>query len=258
MEAHKVLIVGGGSGIGEKVTEIVIRYSTAQVVVFGLHISEEVAALEKTESGRLWTVKGNITSPADRQKALAVCIEKMGGIDSLVISAGVMGEIQRIADQTSIGLRSDFEINFFGPMEMTQLIIPELRKTKGRILIFSSSCDKNVHYAGWMHYCASKAALTRAIEILAWEERSLHVLGIYPGLTRSGMSPNLVEGKHAGVMYDEEIQKFQNWDKTDGFEPPEWCATAAGKLALGLEAGGKSGTVAFYHELVPDCKDGFK
>ncbi len=108
-----------------------------------------------------------------------------------------------------------------------------------------------------MHYCASKAALTRAIEILAWEERTLHVLGIYPGLTRSGMSPNLVQGKHAGVMYDEEVQKFQNWDKNGGFEPPEWCATAAAKLALGLEAGGKSGTVAYYHELVPDCKDGF-
>jgi len=86
-----------------------------------------------------------------------------------------------------------------------------------------------------MHYCASKAALSRAIEILAWEEQTLHVLGIYPGLARSGMSPNLVEGKHSGLMYEEEIKKFQNWDKNDGFEPPEWCATAAAKLALGLE-----------------------
>lgn len=120
MQTHTVLIVGGGSGIGEKVTQSIIRYSAAQVVVFGLHISDEIAALQKTETGRLWSVKGDITSPEDRQTALAVCIEKMGKIDSLVISAGVMGEIQRVADQSPTGLRSDFEINFFGPMEMVR------------------------------------------------------------------------------------------------------------------------------------------
>lgn len=123
-------------------------------------------------------------------------------------------------------------------------------------MILSSTVDRKVKYAGWMEYCASKAALTRAIEILAHEEPAIEVLGIYPGLTKTTMITGIMSGKYSGIMDDTEIQRFRDFDRDGDVEPPEWCATAIAKLALKVEKGGKSGHTQYYYEHVPDCKYG--
>lgn len=109
---------------------------------------------------------------------------------------------------------------------------------------------------GWMAYCTSKAALTRFVQLLAHEEPTLSVQGVYPKLTRTKMAEDLVQGKYKGVMADHEIERFRLWDEIGDamVEPPEWCAEAVAKLAMGLFVGLRSGEAGDYDLHVPRAK----
>lgn len=108
-----------------------------------------------------------------------------------------------------------------------------------------------------MPYCTTKAALTRFIEMLAHEEPLLTVQGVYPKLTRTKMSEDVIAGKFKGVMADHEIERFRNWNAIgdEMVEPPAWCGEAVAKLALGLFLGGKSGETLDYDVHVPETAD---
>lgn len=112
----RVLVVGGGLGIGETITEYLIRQHAAKVVVLGLHISDSLKALQSTASTQLRILQGDITCAATRDEARAAVLEFMGGLDSLVITVGVMGEVQRLRNMNMSGLQRAYDINLFAPM----------------------------------------------------------------------------------------------------------------------------------------------
>lgn len=115
-----------------------------------------------------------------------------------------------------------------------QQVLPQIKQSvskrselpgAGRIIILSSACDTIVTYRGWMSYCTSKAALSRFIQLLAHEESTIDVLGVYPRLTRTKMPEDVIAGRFKDIMADDEIQRFKDWsaqgDKV--VEPAEWC-----------------------------------
>lgn len=107
-------------------------------------------------------------------------------------------------------------------------------------------------YRGWMAYCTTKAALSRFIQLLAHENPKLCVQGVYPRLTDTKMPADVVAGKYAGIMTEDEVERFRVWAK-DGvtYEPAAWCGEAVARLAAGVEPGDESGKVSYYDEHVP-------
>lgn len=89
--------------------------------------------------------------------------------------------------------------------------------------------------------------------MLAHEEPTLSVQGVYPKLTRTKMPEDIIAGKYKGVMADHEVERFRIWDEIGDqmVEPAQWCGEAVAKLAVGLFAGGRSGEVLYYDEHVP-------
>jgi NAD(P)-dependent dehydrogenase (short-subunit alcohol dehydrogenase family) len=108
-----------------------------------------------------------------------------------------------------------------------------------------------------MPYCTTKAALTRFIETLAHEERLLAVQGVYPRLTRTKMSEDVIAGEYEGIMADHEVERFRAWNEIgdEMIEPPEWCGEAVAKLATGLFEGGSSGKTLYYDAHVSTVKN---
>jgi spermidine synthase len=57
-EPQRILIVGGGQGIGWEVTKAILRLSSqARIAVFGIHLEEEVQNLPTTANGRVPVVR---------------------------------------------------------------------------------------------------------------------------------------------------------------------------------------------------------
>lgn len=97
-----------------------------------------------------------------------------------------------------------------------------------------------------MAYCSSKAALSRFIKMLAMEETEIKVRGVYPKLTGTGMPQAGLSGGWSKIMTKKDMDIFTNLE----VEPPAWCGIATGKMAAGIEEGGKSGDILHYDEHV--------
>ncbi|KAH7088745.1 hypothetical protein FB567DRAFT_317342 [Paraphoma chrysanthemicola] len=277
MPPQRILLIGGASGLGAATTIKIITTSPALVFMMDKFIDYSptgpLAALTSYPN-RMYGHEGDVTVAADREKAIELCFRDdiLGGIDTVVYCAGVLGPVERVERLDARGLedvRGAFEVNLFGVMAVAQLVLPHLKAARranplnygyGKLLVLSSACDQTVTYHGWSSYCSSKAALTRFLTCLAHEEPGISVQGVYPKLTRTSMIDGLVgeDRLYEDVMAKHELERFKIWDRMgeEMVEPPEWCAEAVAKLGLGLFEGGKSGETKYYDEHVPKRIEG--
>lgn len=119
-EPQRILIVGGGQGIGWEITKAILRLSPrARIAVFGIQLEEEVQNLPTTANGRVPIVfEGDVTSDNDRRLVVKECLEEMGGVDTLVFTAGIITPIERIEKLDMEDVKRTFDVNVFGCMAM--------------------------------------------------------------------------------------------------------------------------------------------
>jgi len=155
------LITGASSGIGRASA---LRLSRAGWKVLagvrGEQVGEELAA--EAPGGRIEPLRLDVTS--DEQIAAARALVDDGGsgrLDALVNNAGV-GAGGPLEILSTDELRSQFEVNVFGPVALTRALLPALRRARGRIVFISSIGGKVV-----LPYTAPYGASKHAIEAIA-------------------------------------------------------------------------------------------
>jgi NAD(P)-dependent dehydrogenase (short-subunit alcohol dehydrogenase family) len=85
-------------------------------------------------------------------------------------------------------------VNLVAPMALTASLLPQLRRTRGRVLNISSDAAVEP-YEAWGGYGSSKAALDHASRVLAAEEPDLRVYSLDPGDMRTGMHQDAFPGE---------------------------------------------------------------
>lgn len=104
---------------------------------------------------------------------LAAAVERLqadhGRLDDLVHAAGLT-HVSPFAETDPAVIRRVMEVNFIGVANVTRLCLPDLRNTRGRIVVLSSVCGF-APLVGRTGYCASKYALHGLFEALRCEER---------------------------------------------------------------------------------------
>ncbi|KAI9760775.1 MAG: hypothetical protein M1835_000108 [Candelina submexicana] len=97
--------------------------------------------------------------------------------------AGVIGACE---DQDEFDIRNQFETNFMGTLNITQLSLPYFREQMGgRYLIFSSTSGA-LGVPGLGPYCATKYAVEGLIESMLYEVDAFDIKAtlVEPGLAR--------------------------------------------------------------------------
>lgn len=181
-----VWITGGGSGLGREMAILFARQG-ADVAVSGRRVDrlEETVALIQNEGRVGLSVPCDVRDENDVDKAVAAVIERFGKLDVAVANAGfsVAGAIETLsADEW----RRQFDTNIIGLTNTIRSTLPELRKTKGRIVLLGSVAGL-VTMPGTGAYHASKFAVRAIGETLSKE---LHGSGvscttIHPGFVAS-------------------------------------------------------------------------
>ncbi len=102
------------------------------------------------------------------KQVVSEVIAKFGRIDVLVNNAGyaILGAFE---DMDMAEVRTNFDVNVFGLMSMTQAVLPQMRKQKSGRIINLSSISGSVTGPSQSIYSASKAAVTLMSEALAQE-----------------------------------------------------------------------------------------
>ena len=158
-----VLITGCSSGFGK-----------AAVTKFHDHGWNVVATMRDTHdwdggsSDHLLTHALDVTDPASIRSAFDAGVDRFGSLDAVVNVAGI-GLFSVFETTTDETVRSVFETNLFGPIEIMRVAIPHLREHGGGRIVNLTSASSVVPEPLMGIYNASKAALDNLTETLRLE-----------------------------------------------------------------------------------------
>jgi len=205
MAAEKIaFITGGNKGLGLETARQLGKLGI-RVVIGSRDAGRGTAAAQKLQSEGIHAeaVRFDVTNPADYQAVYDYFDKKYGRLDILINNAGVSKENFLGGNQTSTTsaevLHDTFDTNFFGVIQITQTLLPLLRKSPaGRIVNLSSILGSlalhadpksPIYNAKAFAYDASKAALNSFTVHLAHElkDTNIKVNSAHPGWVKTDM-----------------------------------------------------------------------
>jgi NAD(P)-dependent dehydrogenase (short-subunit alcohol dehydrogenase family) len=190
-----VFITGADKGLGRS---LVARFLRADFWVFAGRFAPEADLEQLAEQlpEKLVNVPVDVTDVGAVRRAAEVISEQAGALDILINNAGIHLEdpgtpLERL-DLTDHHLQRTMEVNTFGPLRVTQQLLPLLQNGRRRLIINISSeagsiadCQRQREYA----YCMSKAALNMQCKILQNHlgPQGFKVLAVHPGWMQTDM-----------------------------------------------------------------------
>lgn len=196
-----VVITGASSGLGAALYNI-FSWREANTVI-GSSIDQP--------GGPMRLVYLDLASPGSARMFADDVLERMPGrkIDILINNAGI-NAISPFEELTASFIRNIMDVNFMGPVLLTQNFLPYFNRNAGVINIISDAAWRPMRHS--LAYNCSKAALDMATKQMAREltkPYSISILGIRPGkMSGTGMSNYI----------DQKVQEMRGWTKEQADE----------------------------------------
>lgn len=215
------LVTGANKGIGFQTAKQLAQHNIKVLLGARDEVSgKEAETALREETLDVTFVKLDVSDSTDIASVKNYIEEQFGHLDILINNAGVFLDGEWYGNNTvtvsSQVLRDTFNINYFGAVELTQVLLPLIRKSEaGRIVNISSiSGSFGVHLdeSHWLYplkpyaYSASKTALNQFTIFLAnaLKDTNIKVNAVNPGWVKTSigsdeapMTPE--EGAKSGV-----------------------------------------------------------
>eukprot|EP01080_Neovahlkampfia_damariscottae_P002205 gene2205-2379_t len=162
----RILITGASMGLGEALAEHLSTFQTKLILCARTEEKLQKVAQKCEKNGsKVLISKCDVTEEKDCENTVKETINKFGGIDVLILNAGISGSVafSKMKDLSLFGKMMN--VNFMGYVNMTFHALPEIKKTDGRICVISSLSGK-LGIALRTPYCASKHAVNGFFDTL--------------------------------------------------------------------------------------------
>jgi 2-C-methyl-D-erythritol 4-phosphate cytidylyltransferase len=164
-----VVVFGGAYGIGQDVVEIAREHGAT------------VLSFSRSTTGTYVERREDVLAARDRVLA------ETGRVDYVINAAGILprGEL---VDASDDDVQSSTDINYLAPIYIAQTFHPYLRKTRGALLLFTSSSHTRGR-SGYSLYSSAKAAVVNLTQALAdeWSADDIRVNCVNPERTATPM-----------------------------------------------------------------------
>lgn len=185
-DGQVVFVTGASSGIGAALARAFAREGADLALVARRADRLEALAAELRAAGRRAVgLVADVTRDGDLESAAARAREALGRLDVVVANAGfgVAGPLERL---TLDDYRRQFETNVFGVLRTVYATLPDLRRTRGCLVILGSVAG-HVASPGASAYAMSKFAVRALADSLAGElaPAGVGVVLISPGFVES-------------------------------------------------------------------------
>jgi NAD(P)-dependent dehydrogenase (short-subunit alcohol dehydrogenase family) len=230
------LITGSSSGFGHQLAQSALDHGD-HVVATARDPRALSDLVDAAPHGRALAVALDVTDPDQRAAAIAAAVDRFGRLDVLVNNAG-FGSVGAVEEIQFDELRPLMETMFFGPLALTQAVLPHMRSQRSGAVVQISSMGGQVTMPGFGAYCASKFALEAISESLAAEVRpfGIRVLIVEPGAFATGFGgARMQRSPRLGDVYAEAVGPTRAAvDGMDGSQPGD-PAKAAAAIIRALE-----------------------
>jgi NAD(P)-dependent dehydrogenase (short-subunit alcohol dehydrogenase family) len=159
-------VTGGASGFGLAIARRIVADGGRVVLVDVSVPALEAAVLELGDAASAHPC--DVRDGASVAGAVEAAVARMGGLDTLVVSAGVI-QVASLGEVTEADWDRTLDINLKGAFLAIQAAAPHLVASgRGRIVAISSDAGRR-GFPGITAYCASKFGLIGLIESVAVE-----------------------------------------------------------------------------------------
>jgi NAD(P)-dependent dehydrogenase (short-subunit alcohol dehydrogenase family) len=239
---RRVLITGGGSGIGQAT---VLRLLAEGGAVVAADVSEEglAATADRAEAAgsaeRLSTVAMDVADEGSVRAGVAAAIGRLGGgLDVLVNAAGILRAAHThempLADWNRV-----LTVNVTGTFLVTREALPTLLEGAKPVVVNFSSTSASFGHPYMAAYAASKGAIQAFTHAIAAEyaKHNLRAVAVAPGSISSGMTDATGTSKeNAGPGFPEHDVDWNLLAKLlpaigEGFAGPDAVAGVVAMLA---------------------------
>lgn len=218
------LITGGSSGIG--------LHTALELKNAGFRVYE----MSRREQGvdGIVHLRGDVTDETQVAQAVDTVLAREGHIDLLINNAGfgVSGAIEFTPAEEA---KHQFDVNFFGMVNMNRAILPVMRRQGYGRIVNISSVAAPIPIPFQAYYSASKAAVSSYTMALANEVKpfGVQVCAVQPGDVRTGFSSAREKVHRGDDVYNGRISRSvgqMEQDEKNGM-PPEFAAKFIARAA---------------------------
>ena len=228
LTGRAALVTGASLGIGHAIAaELLTRGASVTITArkpeqLAAAAEELVAKAAGGDASRVLAVAGNAGSDESRAEAVARTVEAFGSIDILVNNAGINPVYGSLMDADLGAVRKIFDVNVVAALGYLQQAHAAWMSEHGGAVVNIASVAGLRSTGVIAAYGASKAALIRLTEELAWQ------LG--PAIRVNAVAPAVVKTKFASALYAEGEEKVAASYPMKRLGTPEDVAALVGFL----------------------------
>ncbi|WP_184692278.1 SDR family oxidoreductase [Saccharothrix tamanrassetensis] len=192
------LVTGASRGIGHGIAlEFLTRGASVTITARKpdavAEAASNLAAAAGVPTDRVLAVPGNAGRAEDREEAVTRTMERFGSLDVLVNNAGINPVFGPLVEADLDAVRKIFDVNVVAALGFVQLAWQAWQAEHGGAVVNIASIGGLRSTGVIAAYGASKAALIRLTEELAWQ------LG--PKVRVNAVAPAVVKTKFAEALY---------------------------------------------------------
>jgi NAD(P)-dependent dehydrogenase (short-subunit alcohol dehydrogenase family) len=192
LQNRKLLVTGGGSGIG---LETVGRYAREGALVAVLDRAATSLSRAREQYPNAIILECDVTDSQAVTRAVNEAAERMGGLDGVANVAGI-GTRKPFDETTAAIMMKDIAVNLMGPFHVIQAALPHFRKAQRSTVVNIASGLALRPTEGRTAYGASKGGLivmSKAIALDLAKDR-VRVNIVCPGLIDTPLIRNPADG----------------------------------------------------------------
>ncbi len=139
LAGSSIIVTGASQGIGKAVSlQLAARRARLTLAARDAVSLEQVAAACRERGGEAVAAPADVSQPADCERLVRQAVAAWGRLDGLVNNAGI-DMIARFDEVTDIQLFERLmQVNYLGYVYPTWFALPELKRTRGRLVAVSS------------------------------------------------------------------------------------------------------------------------